>query len=46
MRFARAAADRVVFMDEGAVVETGSPDRIFDAPAQDRTKRFLAHLHE
>jgi polar amino acid transport system ATP-binding protein len=46
MRFARAAADRVVFMDEGAVVETGPPEAIFDAPAQDRTRRFLAHLHE
>jgi polar amino acid transport system ATP-binding protein len=46
MRFARAAADRVVFMDEGAVVETGTPERIFDAPDTDRTRRFLAHLHE
>ncbi|RPH45236.1 MAG: amino acid ABC transporter ATP-binding protein [Burkholderiales bacterium] len=45
MRFARAAADRVVFMDEGAVVETGTPERIFDAPETDRTRRFLAHLH-
>ena len=46
MRFARAAADRVVFMDEGAVVETGTPDRIFDAPDTERTRRFLAHLHD
>ena len=46
MRFARSTADRVVFMDEGAVVETGAPARIFDAPEQDRTRRFLAHLHE
>jgi polar amino acid transport system ATP-binding protein len=46
MRFARAAADRVVFMDEGAVVEEGPPGRIFDAPAHERTRRFLAHLHE
>jgi polar amino acid transport system ATP-binding protein len=46
MRFARAAADRVVFMDEGAVVETGTPEQIFDAPDTDRTRRFLAHLHE
>ena len=46
MRFARSAADRVVFMDEGAVVEQGSPAQIFDAPEQARTRRFLAHLHE
>ena len=46
MRFARSTADRVVFMDEGAVVEQGSPERIFDAPEMERTQRFLAHLHE
>jgi polar amino acid transport system ATP-binding protein len=46
MRFARSAADRVVFMDEGAVVEEGTPEQIFDDPAQERTRRFLSHLHE
>jgi polar amino acid transport system ATP-binding protein len=46
MRFARSTADRVVFMDEGTVVEEGPPGRIFDAPAHERTRRFLAHLHE
>ncbi|WP_436317058.1 amino acid ABC transporter ATP-binding protein [Variovorax sp. LjRoot84] len=46
MRFARSTADRVVFMDGGAVVEQGSPSRIFDAPEMERTRRFLAHLHE
>jgi polar amino acid transport system ATP-binding protein len=46
MRFARAAADRVVFMDGGAVVEQGTPDTIFGGPAEERTRRFLAHLHE
>ena len=46
MRFARSTADRVVFMDDGAVVETGAPARLFDAPQQDRTRRFLAHLHD
>jgi polar amino acid transport system ATP-binding protein len=45
MRFARSTADRVVFMDEGTVVEQGSPARIFDAPEAERTRRFLAHLH-
>jgi polar amino acid transport system ATP-binding protein len=46
MRFARSAADRVIFMDEGAVVEQGSPEQIFDAPEHTRTRRFLAHLHD
>jgi ABC-type polar amino acid transport system ATPase subunit len=42
MRFAREIADQVVFMDNGRVVETGSPDEVFDAPRNDRTVRFLA----
>ena len=46
MRFARSAADRVVFMDDGAVIEEGTPEQIFDTPANERTRRFLAHLHE
>lgn len=46
MRFARSAADRVVFMDDGTVIEQGTPDQIFDAPAHERTRRFLSHLHE
>lgn len=46
MRFARAAADRVVFMDAGLIVEEGVPAAIFDTPRHERTKKFLAHLHE
>jgi polar amino acid transport system ATP-binding protein len=46
MRFARSAADRVVFMDDGAIVEEGTPEQIFDTPANERTRRFLAHLQE
>jgi polar amino acid transport system ATP-binding protein len=46
MRFARAAADRVIFMDAGLIVEEGTPEAIFDTPRHDRTKKFLAHLHE
>lgn len=46
MRFARSAADRVVFMDDGAIVEEGTPEKIFDQPTHERTRRFLAHLHE
>ena len=45
MRFARGAADRVVFIDDGLVVEEGPPQQIFDLPLQERTRRFLSHLH-
>ena len=44
MGFAKAAADRVVFMDEGEVVETGAPSVFFDSPVQERTRRFLEHI--
>lgn len=44
MGFARAAADRVVFMDEGQVVEIGTPEDIFDNPKEERTKTFLKHI--
>jgi len=41
MGFAREVATRVVFMDEGQVVEQGTPGQLFDAPAQPRTRAFL-----
>lgn len=41
MGFARQVADRVVLMDSGRIIETGTPQQIFDAPEQDRTKSFL-----
>jgi polar amino acid transport system ATP-binding protein len=44
MRFARDAADRVIFMDHGAIVEQGPPERIFSAPGETRTRSFLAEL--
>jgi ABC-type polar amino acid transport system ATPase subunit len=44
MGFAREAADRVVFMDEGRIVEEGPPEAIFDAPRNDRTKEFLSKI--
>ncbi|HET6305898.1 MAG TPA: amino acid ABC transporter ATP-binding protein [Rhodopila sp.] len=44
MGFAREAADRVVFMDQGAVVEEGTPDQIFGAPQNERTRAFLARV--
>ncbi len=39
--FARDAADQVVFMDDGAIVEQGPPAQVLDAPREERTKRFL-----
>ena len=44
MGFARAAADRVVFMADGAVVEQGTPEQVFTAPAQDRTRAFIGQI--
>jgi len=44
MGFARAAADRVIFMDEGMVVEIGSPAELFSNPKEERTQRFLEHI--
>ncbi|ANN79478.1 amino acid ABC transporter ATP-binding protein [Bordetella flabilis] len=46
MGFARAAADRVVFMDAGVIVEQGTPAQVFGAPAQPRTRTFLARMSE
>jgi len=44
MGFARAAADRVVFMDEGLIVEAAPPDELFAHPREERTQRFLNHI--
>jgi polar amino acid transport system ATP-binding protein len=44
MGFARRAADRVVMMDEGTLIEEAPPDRFFDAPTMDRTKQFLSKV--
>jgi len=43
MQFARQVADTVLFMDEGLVVEYGSPQDVFDNPSSERIKRFLEH---
>jgi polar amino acid transport system ATP-binding protein len=39
--FAREAAHRVIFMDDGVIVEEGPPSQVLDAPREERTKRFL-----
>lgn len=44
MGFARAAADKVVFMDKGEIIETGTPEKMFTAPENERAKDFLAHI--
>ncbi|MBX8802025.1 amino acid ABC transporter ATP-binding protein [Pseudochrobactrum asaccharolyticum] len=41
MGFARQVADRVVLMDSGRIIETGTPTQIFDNPKEERTKSFL-----
>ncbi|MCW2680360.1 MAG: putative glutamate uptake system ATP-binding protein [Frankiales bacterium] len=44
MGFARRAADRVVFMDHGQIVEQGTPEAFFSAPESDRAKDFLSKI--
>jgi polar amino acid transport system ATP-binding protein len=44
MGFARRVADRVVFMDGGAIVEDGRPASVLDAPVNERTQRFLRQV--
>ena len=44
MGFAREAADRVCFMDDGRIVEEGTPDSVFDDPRHERTKLFLSQI--
>ena len=41
MGFAREVSDRVIFMDEGIILEEGTPEQIFDNPQNERTKEFL-----
>ncbi|MBI2781150.1 MAG: amino acid ABC transporter ATP-binding protein [Chloroflexi bacterium] len=44
MGFAREVADRVVMMDEGVIIEEGTPEHFFTAPEQERTKAFLSKI--
>ena len=44
MGFAREVADRVLFMDEGYIIEQGTPDEIFNHPKEERTKNFLSKV--
>jgi ABC-type polar amino acid transport system ATPase subunit len=44
MGFAREVADRVLFIDEGKIIEEGPPVHFFEAPAEERTKQFLSKI--
>jgi len=44
MGFARHAADRVLFLDDGVIVESGPPSELFDRPVQERTRQFLSKV--
>ncbi len=44
MGFAREVADRIIFMDEGKIVEQGKPEDVFTNPKQDRTRKFLRQI--
>ncbi|HUG74312.1 MAG TPA: hypothetical protein VMM81_01360, partial [Acidimicrobiia bacterium] len=46
MHFAREAADRVVFMEEGQIVEQGAPEAILNDPRDPRTQQFLRRFLE
>jgi ABC-type histidine transport system ATPase subunit len=44
MGFAREAGDRVTFMDQGEIVEQGTPEELFDNPQSKRLKLFLSQI--
>ena len=44
MGFAKTVANRMVFMDEGRIVEEAPPDKFFNNPESDRTKLFLSQI--
>jgi polar amino acid transport system permease protein len=46
VRFAREVADRVIFMDEGQIVEQGPPEDVLDRPKHERTQRFLRMVEQ
>jgi polar amino acid transport system permease protein len=46
VRFAREVADRILFMDDGVIVEQGPPQEVLDRPVQDRTRRFLRMVNK
>ena len=49
MQFARDVSDRVIFMNDGVVAESGTPEEVFEHPKEERTKaflnRYLSNMH-
>ena len=46
MQFAREVSDYVLFMDDGLIVEQGTPEEVIDNPKNERTQAFLARMHQ
>ena len=44
LNFAKEVADRIIFMDEGVVVEVGTPEAVLNHPQETRTKQFLDQI--
>jgi ABC-type polar amino acid transport system ATPase subunit len=44
MGFAREVADRIVMLDEGQIIEEGTPEHFFQSPSHERTKAFLSKI--
>ncbi len=44
MGFAKEVADRMMFFDEGQIIEEGTPEEIFNNPKEERTKLFLSQI--
>ena len=44
MAFAKEVADRVIFMDQGVIMEEGTPAQIFETPSHERTRLFLKRI--
>jgi ABC-type polar amino acid transport system ATPase subunit len=44
MGFAREVSDSIIFMDEGAIVEVGTPEQFFTNPTHERTKLFMSQI--
>jgi ABC-type polar amino acid transport system ATPase subunit len=44
MGFVRAAADRIVFMDQGKIIEEGTPQEFFENPREERSRAFLSKI--
>ena len=46
MKFARDVADQVIFMDDGIIVECGTPEQVFQSAQNERTRLYLSRFNE